>query len=195
MLARKSFSILIILGAVFAVMLAAGCAANQETRDTTTNDRENRAVTPEVDWSLEDVRDAEDEEDLKPVEGDGSGGAPSEEFPVPGNVEFEIYADGERLPEGMPLSVFPEQEVNLLFRLIATGSELAMYSIEADTIISVPQEGRLSGYQADVEYNFTFNMDTWRDGGITITVANRSGTMFTANVQVYPEPLPGLNPE
>jgi hypothetical protein len=205
--AKKTISILIALSAIFIILLAAGCASNQQQTQETgaSSDDQNRAVTPEVDWSLQDIQNAQnnDEENnqnpdggKKPADSDsGSGGPPTEEFPVPGDVVIEVYADGELLPEGTPVSVYPGQETDLRFHLTATGAELAQYSIVADTIINIPQEGRLSGYEADVDYSFTFNLDTWREGGITITVVNRSATTFTRNVPVYPAPMPGINPE
>ena len=204
----RSISILIALAAMFIFLLAAGCAGDEQTETIEPDEDEGRAVAPEVDWTLEDVPEAdvgedddiveeedgrEDEENgkEKAIEDEESGDEPSEEFPVPGNVDFEVYVDGELLPEGMPLELYPNQHVNLTFHLTATASELARYSITTDTAVTIPKEGELSGYEADVNYQFTYNPDTWREGGIVITVVNKSGNTFMTNVPVYPAPLPG----
>ncbi len=195
MVGRNAAAILILSGLVLLFPAFAACASNQGVR-VTSEDDESRAVTPDVDWSLEDVAESqEDDEDSAPdVEiDDGSGGAPTEKIIEAADVEFKVFVNGSEHPIDEPLELYENQMVEVRFHLTATGSELARYMITTSGGHMIPKGGELEGMEADVSYNFTYNMRLWQEGGIIITVVNRQGDTFMRNLPVSPAMSPGLH--
>jgi len=183
--------------AVSALLVLSGCrggerGAERVSEDGVSGDSGGRVIIPDADWEPADGEDEEVSEDEEESEADGEEDSSTEVVIEADTIEITLFVDGALHPLDEPIFMHEGEQAECEFRLRATGSELARYSIDSAARVSVPKVGELSGYVARVTYQFTFVSRLWGEGGIMIMVANRRGSAEFRQIPVVPAPLPGF---
>lgn len=201
---KKYRNILLLVSFVFLALIIGGCTGgntNDSGNNADDSDDSNsggRIIVPDTDWDPvepeEPVADADsDDESSGTIDDDDSDDSGATRIGEP-EINIKIYLDGELYESGTPVYLFHDQAVEALIKIRATGSELAFYQVKTPEQIQIPYEGRLSGYEEDLTYIFTYNYLTWGEGGLTIIVTNRNGDAHIQNVLIIPVEIPGFDP-
>ncbi|MCK4720577.1 hypothetical protein KAU08_07950 [bacterium] len=196
---KKYRNILLLAAFVFLALIISGCTGETTNDPSDEGDDSNsggRIIVPDADW------DPVEPEDEEPVDGadtdDESTGTTDDDSDasrvVEPEINIEVYLDGELYESGTAVYLFHDQTVEALIKIRATGSELSFYQVMTTEQTQRPFEGRLSGYEDDVTYIFTYNYVTWGEGGLTIIVTNRRGDAHMQNVLIIPVEIPGFDP-
>jgi hypothetical protein len=195
---KKYRNILLLVSFVFLALIIGGCTGESTNDSSDEGDDSNsgeRIIVPDADW------DPVEPEDEEPVDGadtdDESTGIDDDSDAtrvVEPEINIEVYLDGELYESGTAVYLFHDQTVEALIKIRATGSELSFYQVMTTEQTQRPFEGRLSGYEDDLTYIFTYNYVTWGEGGLTIIVTNRRGDAHMQNVLIIPVEIPGFDP-
>lgn len=201
-----------------ALLFLVSCVASNSSSSSDQGgvERRGRVITPEQSWepassdeetvsheeSGEEVSPGQDESGASDESGESSGGSSSGDSSDDGvthvieapTMTIKLFIGGEEHPLDEPIWVHDGEQVVCEFRFSATGSELAHYVIENAAQVSVKKEGDLSGFEASVQYVFTFIDRLWGDGGVTVTLFNRQGSMEMRQIPVAMIPMPGRGP-
>lgn len=200
---NKYRNILLLVSFVFLALIIGGCTGGS-TNDSGNNSDEGddsnsggRIIVPDADWDPvepedeEPVADADSDDESTGTTDDDSDGSRV----VEPEINIEVYLDGELYESGTPVYLFHEQTVEALIKIRATGSELSFYQIKTTEQTQRPFEGRLSGYEDDLTYIFTYNYVTWEEGGLSIIATNKRGDAHMQNVLIIPVEIPGFDPD
>lgn len=200
---KKYRNILLLVLFVFLALIIGGCAGestNNSSDDSDDSSSGGRIIVPDADWDPVEPEDEEpvtntdsDDESTGTTDEDDSDDSDAARIGEP-EINIKVYLDGELYESGNPVYLFHEQTVEALIKIRATGSELALYQIKTSEQIQIPFQGRLSGYEKDLTYLFTYNYVTWGEGGLSIIVTNRRRDVQIQNVLIIPVEIPGFDP-
>ena len=196
MLKRSAIPVLILIGLVVLLAGLANCSGNDKPKDLEDlngGDHEGRSVTPDVDWGLEDV---ESDDDGSSSPNGGSGGDPlTQEFTGTPDIQFELYVDAEPWDFDTPVEMYDGQSIHLWVHFIATGIELERATVRNNATISYPQFADLSGFEGDIYYQITFDIQHWGEGDIVVSAYNKAGGLFTRSLYIVEAPITEGDPE
>jgi hypothetical protein len=161
------------------------------------NNRSGRVIVPQTDW--EPAGGNQSTGQGEPVSGDGTqtstggetSGAVGTGVIVAGTINIALLINGTEHPLDRPIYVHDNEQVECLFKVTATGSELRFYEIDNAARVSIKQQGQLTGMEATIPYRFTYVRQNWGDGGVRIAVGNAQGSVEIRQVLVFPAPIPG----
>jgi hypothetical protein len=204
----KNIQRLILAALILGLILSTGCTGKSDTQNTSNNgDGSNgRIIVPETDWtpanSDNNSGTLSDGSNTTPP-GDtanstsgstviresgvtsGTGGT-TDNGGTDSEITINIFINGEQTEPGRPIELYQGQPFEVLIQVSSTIYELIYYWVRTSDKNDTDIEGELTGYDAELKYNFIYNYSSWENGGISVMIRDALGNVTMQNVLLIP---------
>ncbi|MCX6644865.1 MAG: hypothetical protein NTY09_00685 [bacterium] len=213
----KNIQRLFLAALILGLLVSTGCTGNSDAQNTSNNgdNGDGRIIVPETDWTPADA-DNNSETAADQPETDGNSNATGETSVTPANNEetgntdtsgtadngdteseitINIFINGVQTEFGHPVELYQGQPFEVLIRMSSTIFEMVYYWVTTSDTRDTDIEGELSGYDAELKYDYIYNYTSWENGGLSVIVKDALGNITMQNVLLVPsEPDPVRSP-